>query len=639
MKKVLSLLVVLCMMLTAVPFVQAADYSLAINNNAAVMVGNTNAIAWNTIVNIPVAPVEENGVVYAPVRFLANAFNGEYSYENGLVTINMGNERIAQCLVGKNIAAVNGRIYNAVAAPKDINGEVMMPVQFLAETVLGKHLYYDAETKTAIVTQRKCLSSRDKDAITTIAGAITSGSLPEIVIQAPVVEIAVPGGNSFAETGKLTIASVYADQEPEPENGGSCMIDGNLSSRWASQGAGSATVDLGSVKPVTNVKVAVWKPNERSTNYSIEVSKDGGNYTKIFDGGSSGSTYDSYDVNDSIRYVRINTNGTSVGDWASILELEVWNGTATTSVTTGGTGATGTVATSASGTKVTLTSSMLTASQTPEAENHAGNLVDGNKMTVWASQGDANVVIDLGSAKTVSCVGVAMKMYEDDRTIPYDIEVSTDGMSYSQVWTGSSDPMTDTTKYVTFSAPARYVRITAHGNTISGWNSIGEVEVYSSGAATGVTTTTTTTTTSTATGTEASAATGTKINLTSSMLTASQTPEAENHAGNLVDGNKMTVWASQNEANVVIDLGSAKTLSCVGVAMKMYDDTRTIPYKIEVSTDGASYSEVWSGNSEPQTDTTKYVSTSASARYVRITAYGNTVSGWNSIGEIEVYSK
>ena len=59
----------------------------------------------------------------------------------------------------------------------------------------------------------------------------------------------------------------------------------------------------------------------------------------------------------------------------------------------------------------------------------------------------------------------------------------------------------------------------------------------------------------------------------------------------------------------------------------------------EVSGDGVSYSEVWSGESEPQTDTTKYVSTSASARYIKVTAYGNTVSGWNSIGEIEVYSK
>ncbi|MGM9551752.1 MAG: discoidin domain-containing protein [Clostridia bacterium] len=638
MKKVLSLLVVLCMMFTAVPFATAADYSLAINNNAAVMVGNTNAIAWNMIVNIPVAPVEENGVVYVPAQFVASAFGGEYTYDaaSGLVSINMGGERIAYLLVGKNYASVNGRIYISDNQPKVVDGQVMVPVQFMVETILGKHLYYDSANKLAVITQRKCLSSRDKDAISTISSAITSGVLPEIVIQAPVLEI-TSGGNSNAETGKLTFVSVSADQEPEPDNNGMCMIDGNLNSRWASQGAASAILDLGSAKPVTNIKVAVWKPNERSTNYSIEVSANGASYEKIYDGGSSGSTYDSYDVNDTIRYVRINTNGTTVGDWASILEVEAWNGTATTTVAVGG--ATGSVVTSPVGSKVSLTSNMVTVSQTPEAENHGGNLVDTDKYTVWASQGEASAVIDLGSAKTVSTVGVTTKMYDDDRTIPYKVEISTDGANYTQVWSGESDPQTDTTKYIAFSAAARYVRVTFMGNTVSGWNSVGGIEVYSSGAATGVTTPVTNTNTTASQGSVVTSASGTKVALTSNMLTASQTPEAENHAGNLVDGNKQTVWASQNEANVVIDLGSAKTLSSVGVAMKMYDDTRTIPYKIEVSTDGASYTEIWSGDSDPQTDTTKYVSTSASARYIKITAYGNTVSGWNSVAEVEVYTK
>ena len=636
MKKVLSILVVICVMFSCMSFVQAADYSLAINNNVALMVGNTNAVAWNSIVQT-VAPVEENGIMLAPVSFVTAGFNGSVEEINGITVVKLG-DRVAVMKEGNRNVVVEGRVYYPAIAPKTVNGTLMLPVEFLGETVLGKHVYYDATAKMAVISHRKCLSSRDKEVLSTISGAITSGVLPEIVIKAPVAVITDSQGNSFAETGKLTFVSVSADQEPEPENNGMCMIDGNTGSRWASNGAASATLDLGAVKPVTHVKVAVWKPNERSTNYSIEVSADGRNYKKIHDGGSSGATYDSYDVNDSIRYVRINTDGTSVGTWASILELEAWNGTAVAN--TGTPGVAGSVVAAPSGTKVTLSSSMLTASQTPEAENHAGNLVDGNKMTVWASQGDASVTINLGSAKTVSTVGVAMKMYEDNRTIPYDIEISSNGTSYTQVWTGSSDEMTDTTKYVSVGSGAQYVRITAHGNTISGWNSIAEVEVYSSGAATGVVTAPTTTTTTTAgTGSVVASATGTKVTLSSSMLTASQTPEAENHAGNLVDGNKMTVWASQNEANVVIDLGSAKTLSCIGVAMKMYEDTRTIPYKIEVSADGTSYSEVWSGDSEQMTDTTKYVSTSASARYIRVTAYGNTVSGWNSIAEIEVYTK
>ena len=637
MKKVLSILVVICVMFSCMSFAQAADYSLAINNNVAIMVGNTNAIAWNSIVQT-VAPVEEDGVMLAPVGFVTAAFNGTVEKTGVITALELGDTK-AFVVEGNRNVVVNGRVYNPEIAPKVVNGEVMLPVTFLGETVLGKNVYYDAETKLAVISHRKCLSSRDKDAISTIAGAITSGSLPEISIKAPVAVITDPQGGvagGFVETGKLTFESVYADQEPEPENNGMCMIDGNLSTRWASQGAGSATLDLGAVKPVTNVKVAVWKPTERSTNYAIEVSADGKNFTNVFNGGSSGATYDSYDVNDSIRYVRINTNGTTVGDWASILELEAWNGTAVTPSTgTAVSGATGVVSAAPSGTKVSLTANMLTASQEPEAANSARNLIDGTPATVWASQGDASVVIDLGSAKTVSSVGVAMKLYEDDRTIPYDIEVSADGISYSQVWTGSSEPFSDATQYVNFTAPARFVRVTGHGNTISGWNSIGEVEIYSSGAATGVTTTTT----NTATGTAASNATGTKVALMDSMITVSQEPEPANNASNIIDGSKGTVWASQGEAFVVIDLGAEKNLASVGVAMKLYEDDRTIPYKVEVSANGAAYTEIWSGSSEPFSDATQYVTTSEKARFVRVTAYGNTVSSWNSVAEVEVYTK
>ena len=131
------------------------------------------------------------------------------------------------------------------------------------------------------------------------------------------------------------------------------------------------------------------------------------------------------------------------------------------------------------GKKITLTQAMLTASSTPEAANHAGNLIDNNKTSVWASQGQHNVVIDLGAKKTLASVGVAMKLYDDDRTIPYDIEISADGSSYTKVWSGNSDQFSDAVKYVSFSADARYVRVTAYGNTVSGWNSVAEIEVYS----------------------------------------------------------------------------------------------------------------------------------------------------------------
>jgi hypothetical protein len=124
-----------------------------------------------------------------------------------------------------------------------------------------------------------------------------------------------------------------------------------------------------------------------------------------------------------------------------------------------------------------------------------------------------------------------------------------------------------------------------------------------------------------------------------SMITVSQEPEPANRGGNIADGSKETVWASQGEAFVVIDLGAEKDLSSIGVAMKLYTDERTIPYKIEVSANGAAYTEIWSGSSEPFSDATQYVTTTEKARFVKITAYGNTISSWNSVAEVEVYTK
>ncbi len=481
MKKVLSFVIAICVLFSCATFVSAADYSLVINNNVAIMAGKTNAIAYNMIVTLPVAPVVQDGVLYAPVRFISEVFNGTVSWDEAKqeVSIDFGGERTAQMVIGSNHVSVNGQVYIADGAPMISNGYTMLPVEFLATTVLGKYVYYDESTGLAVIMSRKLLTSRDTEAIATIASAITSGTMPEITITASVETggTTSSGGIGGAETGKLNIVSVSADQEPESDNNANCMIDGSTSTRWASQGSANAICDLGSAKPVTHVKVAVWKPTERSTNYTLAVSSNGSSYTTIFSGSSSGSTWDSYDVNDTIRYVKISPNGTSAGDWASILELEVYNGEATATTTTTG-GVSGSVITSPTGTKQTIATSSITVTQEPEADNNAANLVDGATATVWASQGEASATFDLGSAKTVTCVGVSMKEYEDDRTIPYDIYISSDGSNFTQVWSGESDIMTSDMKYVSVGASARYVRITAYGNTVSGWNSIAEVAIY-----------------------------------------------------------------------------------------------------------------------------------------------------------------
>lgn len=621
MKKALSFVVVLCMVFSLASVSgSAADYALAIHNNVAVMVGNTNAIAKNRIVQLPVAPVIVDDRMLVPVRFVSEAFNGDVSWNEAAreVVLEFGSDRRVQMIIGSNNVSVNGQVFVSDVAPQIIDGYTMLPVNFLATTVLGRYVYYDEGTKMAVITTRKCLSERDTAAISTIAGAIESGVLPEIVITAAREDAASGAiGGANAETGKLRIASVYADQEPEPDNNGQCMIDGSTSTRWASQGAASAVVDLGSAKPVTHVRVAVWKPGERSTNYSIDVSKNGTSYTKVFDGSSSGSTWDSYDVNDTIRYVRISTNGTSVGDWASILELEVWNGTASSSAAAG-----------------TVKPKTVTVDQEPQPENGKNNVFDDDLETRWACQGTGTLTADLGSAMTVTSIELNFWQY-DARTTNYQLLVSADGASYTSIYNGSST-MGAQYDVRSVNQSIRYIRFIGSGTSQGDWTSLNEMVIRTSG---GSSAGSAVVTQSAASGTETAAPTGTKLTISGDAITVTQEPEMENVKANMVDNNKATVWASQGEASAVFDLGAAKSLACVGVAMKLYDDDRTIPYDIEISADGLSYTKVYSGASEPMTSDTKYIAISGSARYVRLTAYGNSVSGWNSVSEVEIYTK
>ncbi len=120
-------------------------------------------------------------------------------------------------------------------------------------------------------------------------------------------------------------------------------------------------------------------------------------------------------------------------------------------------------------------------------------------------------------------------------------------------------------------------------------------------------------------------------------ITASQEPESNNPAKNSCDGNMSTVWASNGEQNVVYDLGDIYTVTGINIAFAKYADARYIPYEIYVSEDNSGYELVYRGNSVPNSgDFIKFI-TNESARYVKVVVKGNTVSGWSSLSEVEIY--
>lgn len=135
---------------------------------------------------------------------------------------------------------------------------------------------------------------------------------------------------NFDPTGltKLSINSVTASSHDGniPAN----TLDGNFDTRWSAQGNGQwIDFDLGSVKNIDSVRIAFYKGNTRTANFSIQASEDGVNYLTVDNNlQSSGFTLDleTFKLNNvNARFLRIVGYGNTSNDWNSITEVEIWS--------------------------------------------------------------------------------------------------------------------------------------------------------------------------------------------------------------------------------------------------------------------------------------------------------------------------
>lgn len=111
--------------------------------------------------------------------------------------------------------------------------------------------------------------------------------------------------------------------------------------------------------------------------------------------------------------------------------------------------------------------------------NVPANTIDNDLNTRWSADGDGQwIQYDLGSPKTVSQVAIAW--YKgDQRVSSFEIHVSVDQTNWTPVLTDQSSGTTNEPEIVAFTpVTAQYVRIVGHGNNLSLWNSITEVDVY-----------------------------------------------------------------------------------------------------------------------------------------------------------------
>ncbi|TEW55312.1 hypothetical protein E2R68_06040 [Psychromonas sp. RZ22] len=109
--------------------------------------------------------------------------------------------------------------------------------------------------------------------------------------------------------------------------------------------------------------------------------------------------------------------------------------------------------------------------------NGPDRLIDGDIQTRWSANGPGETAtLDYGLVSEFDAVRIAFSK-GDERSTNFDIEVSEDGQTWTQVLSGQkSSGRTNTIERFPFTAPvkARYVKYVGQGNSKNSWNSVTE---------------------------------------------------------------------------------------------------------------------------------------------------------------------
>lgn len=115
-----------------------------------------------------------------------------------------------------------------------------------------------------------------------------------------------------------------ASDTPEPDNVAENTLDSNLATRWAATGTPTITYTFANPKTISGVGIAFWKSDQRISSFTLEISPDGKNWTKVYEGAQKNKTDEVYFyefAQATVKYVRITGHGNTSNDWTSILEV------------------------------------------------------------------------------------------------------------------------------------------------------------------------------------------------------------------------------------------------------------------------------------------------------------------------------
>jgi poly(beta-D-mannuronate) lyase len=117
-------------------------------------------------------------------------------------------------------------------------------------------------------------------------------------------------------------------------------VDNNLDTRWSGNGDGAwLQLDLGTVQPVGQIRIAFFQGNTRRSRFDIQVATTAGAFTNVLTNVVSGGTTtaeEAFDVDRDARWVRYVGHGndsTTKPTWSSLNEVSLFAGAGTVTPT------------------------------------------------------------------------------------------------------------------------------------------------------------------------------------------------------------------------------------------------------------------------------------------------------------------
>ena len=256
----------------------------------------------NKFVYTDVAPTIINDRTLVPMRVIFEKLGAtvDWDEETRTVTGTKG-ARTIKLTIDNKTALIDGKEVELDVPAMQLNDRTMVPVRFIAESLNCK-VDWDGFAQTVFVSNPSA-----------IIGTVDENG-----------NVYYPPQHNIPNA--LPVYALY--QNDSDENRIEQSVDGDLATRWAVEGTEGwawGTYDLGSVKMLDKAYLSFHNGHQRVYTFSLEVSEDGENWTRIIDKKTtSGKTLEleAYDMKGAkARYVKYLGSGNTVNMWNSLTEI------------------------------------------------------------------------------------------------------------------------------------------------------------------------------------------------------------------------------------------------------------------------------------------------------------------------------